>query len=328
MRRLAISMLALAVLASAGLMLPALRTQIRALVRHDPPPRITPLAVAVDMQAPISRSSPTATASVMPSPSVSRSRIASAAPASLPTEVALSVATPSILPTSEPTPTILPSPRPVEHNGRVYDAYIPAAAKPKQFFQYSCEFDAAWVILTTYGFDVDGDDLVSSIEHDRSIEPAIKETSEGFLIYGGDITRAYSGDYTKNFLARTTGQAMRGVFERYGLHTAMVRDRAGVEQALRSGDLVWMKTTVDFNQWRSATWIMPDGRTYQTVLGNDHAVVAMGFSDRGVVIRDVLGPTSTNRERPYEYEVDWETFLAAWGAQSFDGVAVAAPAGE
>jgi uncharacterized protein YvpB len=153
----------------------------------------------------------------------------------------------------------------------------------------------------------------------------MEETGSGFVIYGGNITRAFSGDYTKNYLARSTSTAMQKLFATYGLETQLVRDRAGVEAALRRGDLVWMKTTVDFKGWRPATWIMPDGSRYNTVLGNDHAVVAMGFSERGVVIRDVLGPTSTNRNRPYEYEVDWDTFMAAWGAQSYDGLAVARP---
>ena len=66
----------------------------------------------------------------------------------------------------------------------------------------------------------------------------------------------------------------------------------------------------------------PSGSTRQTVLGNDHAVVVIGFSERGALIRDVLGPTSSNWERPYEYEVAWDVFLAAWGAQEFDGLAV------
>ena len=90
--------------------------------------------------------------------------------------------------------------------------------------------------------------------------------------------------------------------------------------ALLAGALIWLKTTVDFKPWRPATWLMRDGRTRQTVLGNDHAVVAIGFNAESVVIRDVLGPTSSNWERPYEYEVDWPTFLAAWGAQEFDGL--------
>jgi hypothetical protein len=70
---------------------------------------------------------------------------------------------------------------------------------------------------------------------------------------------------------------------------------------------------------------MPDGRSYKTVLGNDHALVVMGFNEDGVVVRDPLGPTSTNRQRKYEYEVPWERFLASWGAQEFDGLAVAPP---
>jgi hypothetical protein len=52
----------------------------------------------------------------------------------------------------------------------------------------------------------------------------------------------------------------------------------------------------------------------------------MGFNAESVVIRDVLGPTSSNWQRPYEYEVDWPTFMASWGAQSYDALAVAPPA--
>ena len=104
-----------------------------------------------------------------------------------------------------------------------------------------------------------------------------------------------------------------------------MQDRASIEAALRAGQLIWIKTTVDFKPWRPATRVMPDGRTHQTVLGNDHAVVVIGFNTTSVVIRDVLGPTSSNWQRPYEYEVDWDTFLKAWGAQEFDGLAVAPP---
>jgi uncharacterized protein YvpB len=222
----------------------------------------------------------------------------------------------------------MPTPQHVEVNGRLYDAYIPAATKSAQFFQYSCEFDAAWVILKTYGIDATGEELVSRIDHDLSIEPYIKETKQGYLIYGGDIENAYSGDYKKNFLARSTGNAIRPVFAQYGLEAQPVSDRRGIETALQRGHLVWMKTTVDFKPWRPATWIMPDGRTHKTVLGNDHAVVVMGYNSNGVVIRDVLGPTSSNKQRPYEYEVNWTTFLAAWEAQSFDGLAVAPPTRE
>jgi hypothetical protein len=44
-----------------------------------------------------------------------------------------------------------------------------------------------------------------------------------------------------------------------------------------------------------------------------------------VVIRDVLGPTDTNWNRPYEYDVPWETFLSVFEAQGSDGVAVFPP---
>jgi hypothetical protein len=88
---------------------------------------------------------------------------------------------------------------------------------------------------------------------------------------------------------------------------------------------VWIKTTVDFKPWTPVTWVMPDGSTTQGVLGNDHALVVMGFNEDVVVIRDPLGPTSTGRQRPYEYEVPWKKFMAAWGAQQYDGLAVAAP---
>ena len=40
--------------------------------------------------------------------------------------------------------------------------------------------------------------------------------------YGGDITRAYSGDYTSSFLARTTGDGFRRVFTHFGLRSTKV----------------------------------------------------------------------------------------------------------
>lgn len=250
----------------------------------------------------------------------------SSTPTPQPTETPqpTATATPQPTATATPVPTVAPSPTPATAsiNGRVYDAYIPAASKPQQEYQYTCEFDAAWVILHTYGRDVSVRQLIDAIPHDTSIEPSYEETPDGFVIRGGDIRTAFSGDYTANFLARTTGSAMIPVFGAFGLEATPVADRAGVEAALRRGALVWMKTTVDFKPWRPARWIMPDGSSISTVLGNDHAVVAMGFSDDGVVIRDVLGPTSSNWERPLEYTVPWEQFLAAWGAQNYDGLAV------
>ncbi len=315
MRRVVMLLFVVLFLAGASMYVPGVRNRVRSLVRPEAPAPITPLALIAPPTRAVLPSSITIPSPTMP-----------------PTAAPIMVeATVSPLPTSIPAPTSTPAPTatpaPVVVNGRVYDAYIPAATKQKQAYQYSCEFDAAWVILETYGIHANVDDLVPIIGVDRSIEPYIEETKNGFIVHGGDILHSYSGDYTHNFLARSTSMAMRKVFEHYGLSTTLVHDRAGVEAALRSGKLVWIKTTVDFKPWRPATWVMPDGTTHQTVLGNDHAVVVMGFNQDSVVIRDVLGPTSTNWQRPYEYEVDWNTFMASWGAQSFDGLAVAPPTG-
>jgi hypothetical protein len=303
LKKLTIIAAVLFILAGSSLLIPNVRQSVRALVRPEPPPRITPLAVN-----PPARRAPT------PRPSATM----------LPTQPPAS-ATIAASATPTPTPAPSPTPAPVVVDGRLYDAYIPAATKEHQAYRYSCEFDAAWVILQTYGFDVSVDELIAVVGVDDSVEPFIEQTGGGFVIHGGDISRSFSGDYRENFLARSSGEAMSKAFEHYGLSAAPIRDRAGVEAALRAGALVWIKTTVDFKPWRPATWRMPDGRQRQTVLGNDHAVVVMGFNADSVVIRDVLGPTSTNWQRPYEYEVDWPTFLAAWGAQEFDGLAVAPP---
>jgi hypothetical protein len=214
----------------------------------------------------------------------------------------------------------------IEVGGVLYDAYIPAANKQHQDYHFTCEFDAAWVVLKTYGYDVSLEEQLDIIGVDTSVEPRFEETSKGIFIYGGDVTNYYSGDYKTNFLARTTGAAMRKVFEHYGLKVTPVQDRDSLEHALVSGQLVWIKTTADFKYGKPSTWVMPDGRTYQTVLGNDHAAVVMGYNSDGALIRDVLGPTSTNWEREYEYLVPWPKFMAAWASQSYDGLAVAPPA--
>lgn len=210
-------------------------------------------------------------------------------------------------------------------DGRIYDAYVPTALKQGQFAQYTCEFDAAWVILKTFGIDTTLEDQAAIIGVDQRVEPHVEQTSAGYIVYGGAIDTTYSGDYTRSFLARTTGQAMRKVFEHYGLDVEPVADRAAVEAALDRGALIWMKATVDFQPGEPVTWITPEGEELPGVLGNDHAVVVMGYNAEVVVIRDVLGPTSTNWERPYEYEVSWPTFLAVWEAQGYDGLAVAPP---
>jgi hypothetical protein len=292
---------------------PTARTEIKVLLGMEAPPQITPLAAI----------GPTPMRAAQPPATIAATRIATAAPAAAPTSS--TVPTPAATPTATAAPTLTPTPAPVEVNGRLYDAYIPAAVKQGQLAQYTCEFDAAWVVLQTFGIDASVDEIIARTPIDTSIEPYFEETGEGFVIHGGDIASAFSGDYLKNFLARTTGSAMAPVFASFGVTAAPVNDRAGVEAALRRGALVWMKTTVDFKPWRPAAWVMPDGRAIQTVLGNDHAVVAIGFNSDVVAIRDVLGPTSSNWRRPLEYEVDWETFMKAWGAQSFDGLAVDRP---
>jgi uncharacterized protein YvpB len=210
----------------------------------------------------------------------------------------------------------------VTPDGRVYTAYVPAATKPGQFYQYSCEFDAAWVVLSTFGQDVSFEDQLAIVGYDTSVEPYSEQTEDGFIIYGGDITSAFCGDYTSSMLARSTGTAFLPLFKHYGLGAETVKTRDEIEATLDRGGLIWTKATVDFLPWDATTWLTPSGKSVPTVYGNDHAVVVMGYNDDGVVIRDVLGPTNTNWERAYEYDVPWDTFLSVFDAQGSDGVAV------
>jgi hypothetical protein len=210
-------------------------------------------------------------------------------------------------------------------DGRYYDAYVPAASKEGQFYHYTCEFDAAWVVLATFGYDVGFDEQLAIVGHDTTMEPYYEATADGFVIYGGDITTDFCGNYHDNLLARTTGQAMMPIFEQYPLDASFVNSREGIQQTLDQGGLVWMKATADFLPWEPTTWITPSGQELPTVLGNDHAVVAMGYNEFGPVIRDVLGPTSSNWERPYEYDVPWETFMGVFNAQGADGIGVLPP---
>jgi uncharacterized protein YvpB len=227
--------------------------------------------------------------------------------------------------TAVPTATTARTDAPVVVNGRAYDAYVEAASKQGQFYWYTCEFDAAWVVLKTFGYEVPFEEQLAIVGHDRSIVPYAVQTGDLFTIYGGDIETAFSGDYTSSFLARTTGKAMTKLFEHYALAVEPVDTREEIEATLRDGGLVWTKATVDFLPWQTATWVTPDGDTFKTVLGNDHAVVVVGYNADAVVIRDPLGPTDTNWNRAYEYEVDWATFLAVFEAQSSDGLAVSSP---
>jgi hypothetical protein len=210
-------------------------------------------------------------------------------------------------------------------DGAAYTAYVPAALKQGQFYQYSCEFDASWVVLKTFGHDASFEEQLAIVGHDTSIEPYSTAGDTGILIYGGDITTKYSGDYTSNLLARTSGSAMLPLFAHYGLPAGRVDSREKIEKTLDQGGLVWTKATVDFIPGEASTWITPSGKTLPTVYANDHAVVVMGYNDAGVVIRDVLGPTNTNWERPYEYDVPWESFLSIFASQGNDGVGVLPP---
>jgi hypothetical protein len=254
------------------------------------------------------------------SPPVEAPTEAPVVPPPAPTDTVAPVEPPAT-PTSEPAVDYSATVK-----GKYYDAYIPdVATKTKQYYHYTCEFDAAWVVLKSNGIDASLQDQIDIAGLDTSIEPYYKETANGAVIYGGDIFNYYSGDYDENFLARSTGLVMRKVFEHYGLKVTAVNTREGLEAALRRGELVWIKATADFKPGRVATWVLPDGTTYETVLGNDHAAVVMGYSERGALIRDVLGPTNTNWNREYEYELPWEKFMVSWGQQQYDGLAVSKP---
>lgn len=274
---------------------------------------------------PSATSSATPTATTAPTP-IPPTMTASATATATPTATTAPTPIPPtpVLPTATPAPPTATA-APIVRNGRSYTAYIEAASKESQAYQYSCEFDAAWVVLATYGINTSVDKIIAQMPIDKRIEPWYEQKDGLWLIHGGDIEQSYSGDYKKNFLARSTGTAMIPLFARYGVKATPVGSREAVQAALDRGELVWIKTTVDFKTWRPALWVMPDGRTRHTVLGNDHAVVVIGYNEQGVVIRDVLGPTSSNRQRPLEYDVPWPTFLAAWGAQAFDGLALARP---
>ncbi len=210
----------------------------------------------------------------------------------------------------------------VDADSASWTAYVQLPIKEGQDFHFTCEFDSAWIILKAFGKDLTLDDQLRLVGQDLSIEPAYEERADGVLITGGDIWEHYSGRYEDNFLARATGNAMRKVFDGSGLTSNPVHDRPAIEAALKVGDPVFFKSSVDFLDWVPATWVTPDGDTFPVVLGNDHALIVMGFNQDDVIIRDPLGPTSTNTERPYQYRVTWDRFLKVFAAQGNDGIAV------
>src|SRR4051794_37911946 len=195
---------------------PTVRTEAKVLLGLEPAPQITPLAVV--LTAPHATIRPTrATRDSTPMPAATSTGTHTPSPTTLPSTTAL--------------PSITPSPAPVIVNGRAYVAYIPAAVKEGQLYQYTCEFDAAWVVLQTFGVNANVDEIIARTPIDESIEPHFEQTSDGFVIYGGDIRHAFSGNYRKNFLARSSGSALLPVFASFGLAASPVGSRAAVEAA-------------------------------------------------------------------------------------------------
>lgn len=205
---------------------------------------------------------------------------------------------------------------------RSWDAYIQLPIKEGQYFHYTCEFDSSEIILRAYDSDLSLDEQLEIVGQDESIEPYYEETSDGFVIYGGDIEEHFSGHINENILARARGSAIRKVFDYEDLKVTVADTRPKIEKALLAGEPVWFKSTVDFLDWDPTTWITPDGDEFPVVLTNDHALIVMGFDADDVIIRDPLGPTSTNERRPWQYTVSWERFLDVLEAQGNDGLAI------
>ena len=87
---------------------------------------------------------------------------------------------------SEParaTEVVVNEPLPIR-DPALYTAYVPTASKTGQFHWYTCEFDAAWAILKTFGIDASLDDQLALIGVDDRIEPWYEETAEGFVVHG------------------------------------------------------------------------------------------------------------------------------------------------
>jgi len=210
----------------------------------------------------------------------------------------------------------------VQADNATWKSYIQLPIKEGQDFHYTCEFDSAWIILRAYGLDVPLQKQLDLVGIDESLEPWYEEQADGVVVWGGEVNDFYCGDYETNFLARARGNAMMKVFDGSGLQTAVVNDRKGIEGSLAKGWPVFFKSTVDFLDWVPATWITPTNKEYPVVLGNDHALIVMGANEEDVIIRDPLGPTSTNGTRPYQYRVTWERYLEVFAAQGNDGVAV------
>jgi hypothetical protein len=208
-------------------------------------------------------------------------------------------------------------------DGWYWDAYIQLPVKEGQDFHFTCEFDSSWIILKAYGFDLTLEEQMEIVGTDNAIEPWYEETADGIIVWGGDIDEFYCGHYDTNILTRARCNAMRKVFESVGLGVTFTPERQLIEEALVRGEPVYFKSTVDFLPWQDATWHTPDGDTFPVVLTNDHALTVMGFNADEVIIRDPLGPTTTNYERPWQYRASWERFLEVIAAQGNDAIAIA-----
>jgi hypothetical protein len=211
---------------------------------------------------------------------------------------------------------------PVEADGIAWTAMVQVPIKRGQWFHYTCEFDSAWCCMAAYGIDATLDAQVDAVGIDNRVVPYWEETAEGIMVYGGDIGEHFSGELDANLMSRATANAMRKAFDAHDLATEPVLDRAGIEASLDAGYPVFFKSTVDFLDWRPALWHTPEGQIYNVVFSNDHALTVMAYNETEVVIRDPLGPTSTNTTRPYQYRVPWDRFLEVFASQGNDGLAV------
>lgn len=213
---------------------------------------------------------------------------------------------------------------PVAAGGWYWDAYIQLPVKEGQDFSLSCEFDTAWIIMMAYGLDVPLDEQLAIVGVDNSIEPYYVDNGDGtFNIYGGDINNHFCGDIQSNILAKCRGNAMRKIFEAKGLGVTVTQTRELIEAALLRGEPIFFKSTVDMLPWRPATWYSTTGEAWPVVLSNDHALAVMGFNAEELIIRDPLGPTTTNYERPWQWRVSWTRFLEVIAAQGNDAIAIA-----
>lgn len=211
---------------------------------------------------------------------------------------------------------------PVTVNGRTYTAYTETYVKEGQWDLYTCEFDVAYMIMKTFGVETTLDELIGYVGFDNPFEPYAEATPSGIIIYGGDISTAFCGNLSSNTYSKTRGSAIRRAFEGFGFTAESVSSRRAVESGLSAGKLMWLKTTVDFTAFVPTRWQTPDGTVYPTVDDNDHCVAAIGYDDDSVIIRDSLGPTNTNWDRPYEYDVPWDLFLECWGSSGHDGLLI------